>query len=193
MDVSNPSSQTADILKNYVNLKIDIILLNISKKLSNAASYIVFALIMGFIALFISLFLSLSLASWLADVLNMPGMGNLIVGFIYIVLAIILITFKEKLILNPIKKSMTSAMDFSDMHNDSSIGQGESIEEAIGNLNQELLNTEDAINDNITNIKEYYSFDQLKGRFIQSIVDNPKSILNTLLILREVIKSRKKK
>jgi len=189
----NPTNQSVDTLKNYINLKIDVILLRISKKMSNAAAYLVFAFIMGFIALFISLFLSLSLSTWLADVLNMPGMGNLIVSLIYIILAIILYIFREQIILGPVKRVMTSSMDFSEMHNGSSIAKGEDIEESIIRTKQELLDSEAAIDQNIEDIKRYYSFEQMKNRFIQSIYENPKSILNTLLILREVIKSRRKK
>ena len=189
----NPSNQTVDTIKNYINLKIDLILLRISKKMSNAAAYLVFAFVMGFIALFISLFLSLSLATWLANVLNMPGMGNLIVSLIYIILAIILYIFREQMILGPVKRVMTSSMDFSDMHNGSSIARGEDIEESIIRTTQELADSETAIDQNIEDIKRYYSFEQMKNRFIQSIYENPKSILNTLLLLREVIKNRRKK
>jgi ABC-type multidrug transport system fused ATPase/permease subunit len=189
----NPTNQSVDTLKNYINLKIDVILLRISKKMSNAAAYMVFAFIMGFIALFISLFLSLSLSTWLAVVLNMPGMGNLIVSLIYIILAVIIYIFREQMILGPVKRVMTSSMDFSEMHNGSSIAKGEDIEESIIRTKQELLDSEAAIDQNIEDIKLYYSFEQMKNRFIQSIYENPKSILNTLLILREVIKSRRKK
>jgi len=193
MEDQNPVFQTTDYLKKYINIKVDIILLNIGSKMGTASAYLVFAVVMGFIALFISLFLSLSLADWLANVLNMPGIGNLIVSLIYLILAIILITYKEKLIINPIKKTMSSAMDFSDLHNESSIRKDESVDEAINHLNTELINTEVAINENVDDIRNYYSFEQLKDRFLESIYQNPKSILNTLLILREIIKSRKKK
>ena len=189
----NPVNQTVDTLKNYINLKIDVVLLRISKKMSNAAAYLVFAFIMGFIALFISLFLSLSLSTWLADVLNMPGMGNLIVSIIYIILAIIIYIFREQIILGPVKRVMTSSMDFSDMHNGSSIAKGEDIEESIIRTKSELIDSEESIDENISDIKEYYSFEQLKSRFILSIIEDPKSILSSLLVLREVINSRKKK
>ena len=193
MEEQNPVFQTTDYLKKYVNLKIDIILLNISSKLSNAAAYFIFILILGFIFLFVSLFLSLSLASWLTNVLNMPGMGNMIVSLIYLLLGVILIVFREKLILGPIKKKMSADLDMSDLNETSSIGEHESIDDAINHLNNELSNTEESIDQNIAEIRDFYSFDQLKDRFLQSIYDNPKSILNTLLIIRELIKSRRKK
>lgn len=193
MEDQNPVLQTTDFLKKYVNLKIDIILLNVSSKLSNAAAYFIFIFILGFIFLFVSLFLSLSLASWLADVLNMPGMGNMIVSLIYLLIGVIVIVYREKLILGPIRKKMTADLDMSDLNTESSIKDHESISDAIEHLNSELNDTENSIDQNITEIKDYYSFDQLKDRFIQSIFENPKSILSTLLILRELIRSRKKK
>jgi len=189
----NPSKDTVSFLKNYVNLKTDIILLIISKKLSDAAAIFVFAIIMGFIALFISLFLSLSLSTWLADVLHMPGMGNLIVSVIYTILAIILFKFRNKLIINPIKELLSNSMDFSDLHNESSIRKGESIDDAIIHVKNKLQATEDNIDQNVIDIKTYYSFDELKNRFIESIYSDPKSILSTLMIIREIIRNRKKK
>ncbi len=193
MEEQNPVFQTTDFLKKYVNLKIDIILLNISNKLSNAASYFVFILILGFVFLFASLFLSLSLATWLANELNMPGMGNMIVSLIYIFIGAILLIFREKLILGPIRKKMSADLDMSDLNERSSIRKHESIDDAIDHLNNELSNTEESIDQNISEIRDYYSFDQLKDRFIQSIYDNPKNIINTLLIIRELLKSRKRK
>jgi hypothetical protein len=193
MKNNNPTLQTVDYIKTYVNLKLDIFLLNISKKMSNAAGYFVFAIILGFIALFISLFLSLSLAAWLADVLNMPGMGNLIVSAIYIFLGFIVFTFREKLIIKPVSRNMEKLMDFSDLHDKSSIGENMDIDTALDSLNQKLDNTETEIENNVNNIKDYYSYDQMKDRFLQSIMNNPKGLINTLLILREIIKSRKKK
>jgi len=189
----NPSNNSIDYLKNYINLKTDIILLIISKKMSDAAAVFVFAIIMGFIVLFISLFLSLSLSSWLADVLNMPGMGNLIVSLIYTIIAIFLYKYREKLIINPIKETMSKSMDFSDLHNESSIEKGETIDNSIEHAKVKLKGIEADIDQNVVDIKQYYSFDELKNRFIESIYSDPKSILSTLMILREVIKSRTKK
>ena len=189
----NPSNNSIDYLKNYINLKTDIILLIISKKMSDAAAVFVFAIIMGFIVLFISLFLSLSLSSWLADVLNMPGMGNLIVSLIYTIIAIFLYKYRDKLIIGPIKETMSKSMDFSDLHNESSIEKGETIDNSIEHAKVKLKDIEADIDQNIVDIKQYYSFDELKNRFIESIYSDPKSILSTLMILREVIKSRTKK
>ena len=193
MEFNNPSNQTVDIVKNYINLKIDIVLLSVSQKMSNAASIFVFAIIMGFIALFISLFISLSLSSWIANELNMPGMGNLIVSLIYIFIGSILYIYRRKLILGPVQRNMSKAMDFSDLHNKSSISKHQSIDESIVILKDELMKSEESFEDNLLDIKKYYSFEQLKERFVESIFNNPKSILSTLLILREVIKNRKTK
>jgi hypothetical protein len=193
MKNNNPALQTVDYVKSYVNLKLDIFLLNISKKMSNAAGYFVFAIIIGFIAIFVSLFLSLSLAAWLADVLNMPGMGNLIVSAIYILLGFILFKFREKLIIKPVSRNMEKLMDFSDLHDESSIGENMDIDTALASLNQKLENTETELENNVNNIKDYYSYEQMKDRFLQSIMNNPKGIINTLLILREIIVSRRKK
>ncbi len=193
MEFNNPSNQTVDIVKNYINLKIDIVLLSVSQKMSNAASFFVFAIIMGFIALFISLFISLSLSSWIANELNMPGIGNLIVSVIYLFIGSILYIFRNKLILDPVQRNMSKAMDFSDLHNKSSITKHHSIEESLEVLKNELIKSEDSFEENLQSIKDYYSFEQLKERLVESIFNNPKSILSTLLVLREVIKSRRMK
>jgi len=193
-DSNNPGKQTVPIIKRYINLKIDITLLQVSKKMSSAAAYFVFTIIMGFIALFISLFLSLSLASWIATTLNIPGMGNLIVGLIYLIIGTILYVFRNKLILQPVQKNMAKAMDFSDLNGSITKENTESIEDALGNLQKELALSEESLDYNLQDIKDYYSFEQMKDRFLDSILNNPKNILNVLLIVREIlVKKRKKK
>lgn len=188
----NPSKESIEYIKNYINLKTDIVLLIVSKKMSDAASIFVFAIIMGFVLLFVSLFLSLSLSSWLANELNMPGIGNLIVSLIYTIIAIILFKYREKLILSPVKELMSRSMDFSDLHNESSIEKDETIENSIEHAQTKLKDVEADIDQNIVDIKLYYSFDELKNRFVESIYSDPKSILSILMILREVIRNRSK-
>lgn len=193
MKSNNPAFETVDHIKSYINLKLDILLLNISKKLSDAAGYFVFAIIIGFIFLFVSLFLSLSLAAWLADALNMPGMGNFIVSGIYIVAGFIIFKFRDKLIIKPVSKNIGKLMDMSDLHQESSLGEDMNLDQAINSLSQKLQEAEQKIETNVSNIRDYYSYDQMKDRFLQSIMNNPRGIINTLLILREIIISRKKK
>lgn len=190
---NNPAFKTADLMKSYVNLRIDITLLAISNKMSHAAAYFVFAIIIGFIALFVSLFLSLSLSEWLADVLNMPGMGNLIVSLIYIILGIIIFIYRKPLILEPISKNIGSLVDMSDINSDSSIDEDRGLEGTLEHLKHKLEDTESSFDQNMADIKDYYSFEQLKDRFITSITSNPQNILNGLLILREIIVNRKRK
>jgi len=193
MRSNNPAFETIDYLKSYINLKLDVLLLNISKKLSDAAGYFVFAIIIGFIILFISLFLSLSLANWLTNVLHMPGIGNLIVSGIYIIAAIVVFIFRQKMIINPVSKNIGKLMDMSDLHQDSSLDGDESIDEALISIKQKLVYTESSLENNINHIKEYYSYENVKDRFLQSILSNPKGIISSLLILREMIINRKKK
>lgn len=193
MKNNNPTLNTVDYVKSYINLKVDILLLNISKKLSNAAGYFAFAIIIGFIFLFISLFLSLSLSEWLSEELNIPGMGNFIVSGIYILIGFIVFRFRERLIIKPVSENIGKLMDMSDLHQESNIKQDSNIDEALVSLKQKLKSTESDIENNITYIKDYYSYEQMKDRFLQSIMNNPKGIINTLLILREIFMSRKKK
>jgi len=193
MDQENPTTQSFSFIKDYINLKIDIILLSISDKLSKAASYMVFLIIMGFIGLFASLFLSLSLSDWLENVLNIPGMGNLIVSLIYILLGIILFIYRDRLIINPISKTISGLVDFTDL-NDSFFSENKKPStQSVEQLKEELADLEVSIDQNMADIKEYYSFNNLKNRFLESVISNPKSILNTLLIIREFVKNRKKK
>lgn len=193
MNDPNPTFQTVDHIKRYVNLKIDSVLLAISQKLSNAIAFFVFAMIMSFVFIFLSLFLSLSLSEWLANELNRPGVGNLIVSGIYLIIGLLIYFFRVKLILDPISKNVGNIMDMSDLNHASAIRGHESIENALENVNQQLRVAEGEIDKNIQDIKDYYTFEQLRDRFIMSLTTNPKNILHILMIIREVIKSRKKK
>lgn len=193
MDNQNPTLHTVDMVKRYVNLKIDITLIQLSKKLSNAAAYFVFALILGFLFLFISLFLSLSLADWLADVLHMPGMGNLIVSAIYLLLGALIYIFREPWILKPISKNMGMLVDMSDLNHETRLKDYPNLDSALSDLNVMLKESEKNIDKNIVDIKDFYSYEQMKNRFLKSIINNPQSILTALLFLREIIINRKKR
>jgi hypothetical protein len=192
MKKNNPAFDTVDDIKSYINLKLDILLLDISKKLSEASGYFVFVIIIGFIFLFVSLFLSLSLAEWLSEILHMPGLGNFIVSGIYIILGIFVYIYRNPLIIKPVSENMGKLMDMSDLRKQSLVNEETSIDEAMALLKQKLQNTENSIENNINNVKLYYSYEQIRDRFLESIMNNPKSILKTLLILREIIISRKK-
>ncbi len=193
MDNQNPTQHTVDMVKRYVNLKIDITLLHLSKKLSNAAAYFVFALILGFLFLFISLFLSLSLADWLADVLHMPGMGNLIVSVIYLLLGALIYIFREPWILKPINKNMGMLVDMSDLNHEARIKDYPTIDAALSDLIVMLKESENNIDKNLVDIKDFYSYEQMKNRFLKSIINNPQTILNVLLFVREIFINRKKR
>ena len=84
-------------------------------------------------------------------------------------------------------------MVLSDLHKDSAIDGSMDADTALQAMNQKLKDTERGIEDHVNNIKNYFSYEEMKDRFLQSIMNNPKGIINTLLILREIIVSRRKK
>jgi hypothetical protein len=96
-------------LKNYFETRWNLLVLNASEKASDIISSIASVFLIALCMAFVLLFLSISTALWIGNSLENNSMGFLIVALFYLVIAIVLIFFKDKLIKVPvINKILTS-------------------------------------------------------------------------------------
>lgn len=84
-------------------------------------------------------------------------------------------------------------VDMSDLNHETRLKDYPNLDSALSDLNVMLKESEKNIDKNIVDIKDFYSYEQMKNRFLKSIINNPQSILNALLFLREIIVNRKKR
>jgi len=197
---TNPINDLPNQIKNFLNNKTDLISLFAVKKIGQIIPPIVVGFIIAFTFLFFTYFISYSFIQWYADYIGKASTASLIVSGFYLAVSILVYVFRKPLVYNPIHKMIVSGLDFNDIHKSSNIGKVESFSD----LNKELERISDisekdeiAINDNIEEIKTYYSYDAIKTRFIDEVFQNPKPaisfILQSILSISSFRKRRKEK
>jgi hypothetical protein len=180
----NPVNELPVQLKKYINIRIDIISLHLSKKLYQGVSTLALSAVISFALLFFLFFGSYSFIMWYADYYGRPSTAAFIVAGFYLLVALVVFAFRKNLIYKPLKKSFFARMDFKEFHKESMVGpinsdedfarEMKKVEEKIDEIDREL----DYLSDEI---KDYYSFDEIKNRFIDQIFSNPKPIISSFM------------
>jgi hypothetical protein len=96
----------AEHIKEYVNTRISLVKLEIAEKVSRLGAWIIGVVLLFFILLFFIVFLSLSAAHGIGDALGKPYLGFLIMGGIYLLLALFIWWRKEKLLRIPLMNAI---------------------------------------------------------------------------------------
>ena len=99
-----------DNVKDYVEAKVDILKLKAIRKGAPMISNIIVGVALAFLAIFIIMFLSFSAAYAISDATDRPFLGFLIVAGFYILLAVLIVTLKNKLLTMPIMHSMLASL-----------------------------------------------------------------------------------
>jgi len=184
MSNSNPINDLPEQIKSYLNNKVDLISLFAIKKIGQIIPPIVVGFIVAFTFLFFTFFISYSFIQWYADYVGNASTASLIVSGFYLLTTITVFVFRKQLIYNPIQKNIISGTDFKEIHKTSNIARMESY----ADLNKQLETFIDKsdkddqeLSKNIESIKEYYSFDSIKSRFIDNILQNPRPAISLIL------------
>jgi hypothetical protein len=102
MEEKNKIERLISNIKLYAESKLDLAIINIQDKLSGVVALIASYLLLAFIAFFIILFLSLGAAWYIGETTGVPSMGYFSLAGFYLVTAILIYIFREKLIMAPI-------------------------------------------------------------------------------------------
>ena len=98
--------QLAEEVKQYVNVKIDLVKLNLAERLSGIVANSAAAIISAVIFLFFVFFLSIGLALFLSSVIGKSYAGFLIVAGIYLIMGLFIWYRRESLIQMPIMNAI---------------------------------------------------------------------------------------
>jgi len=180
----NPVNNIPGQIKKYFNLRIDMLAMHLSKKLYQGMSVFVLSAIVSFALLFFLFFASYSFIMWYSDYYGNSSTAAFIVSGFYLLIALIVFAFRKALIYNPLKKSVYNRMDFKEFHKETIIGKirnDEDFEQEIEKLDVEIEQAEQELDYSMDDIKEYYSFDAIKNRFVDDIFENPKPMISTVL------------
>ncbi len=108
--ISDNFSEITENIKEYVNLKIDILKLTLTEKFARLASFIVIMLIFFIIFLFFSLFVSLAFIFWFRDHAGPAYIGALIVAAFYLILGGLIYLLRNTLFINPLVAQLSQIL-----------------------------------------------------------------------------------
>ena len=180
----NPLNNAPEQIKKYINLRIDLLGLHVSAKLYSGLSIFILSAIVSFAVLFFLFFASYSFIMWYDDYYGNASTGAFIVSGFYLAIALFVFVLRKPLIYNPLKKSVYNRMDFEEFHKETVVGpirNDEDFAREINKVQEEMENNDREIDFVVDDVKDYYSFESIKTRFVDDIFANPKPMVSTLL------------
>lgn len=109
-NISDNFSSLTENIKEYVNLRIDLVKLILTEKLAKLASAFLIAVIFFILAMFLLLFISLAFVFWFGEELGPTWAGALIVTAIYIFGGLFIYLQRHKLFINPLVTQLTKIL-----------------------------------------------------------------------------------
>jgi len=108
----------AEHVKEYFNTSFEIVKLKVIDKSLAVVSQLISGIMLAIIFIIAFVFLSIGVAVWISSSMNNSFAGFLIVGGIYLVLALIINAGKEKLIITPVSNIFIKSIFKEDKEND---------------------------------------------------------------------------
>ena len=104
---SQALSDLADSIKRYLQLRLNIIKLEVMEKTARVVSLTIAAVFLLLVFVLFLLFVSLAAAGLAGDLLNSQALGYLCVAGFYLLLLILLFVFRRRLFLGAVIKHMS--------------------------------------------------------------------------------------
>jgi len=108
--ISDNFSSLTENIKDYVNLRIDLVKLVLTEKIAKLASAFLIAVIFFILAMFLLLFLSMAFVYWFGEEIGPIWAGALIVTAFYILGGILIYLQRHKLFINPLATQLTKIL-----------------------------------------------------------------------------------
>jgi hypothetical protein len=97
-------------VKEYVETRAKLMVVDTADKASSAVSSIAFWLLLTLSVTFVLLFLSIGAAIWIGHAYGETSMGFLIIGLFYLVVTLLVYAGRDKLIKTPVANSIISTI-----------------------------------------------------------------------------------
>ncbi len=114
MEQNNKVEKFLTDVKEYAEVRFDMVSLNIQDKFSDIVSSLVSIVVLSVLALLILLFAGLGAAIWLGEYLNNPPVGFFCITGFYVLLALVLFFNRERWIKFPIMNSLIKKIHLND-------------------------------------------------------------------------------
>jgi len=105
-EVKDRADNLFDHVKEYVEARYNLVVLETSNKVTDILSSIAVAVVVGLVGLFVLLFLSLAAAWWIGESTDSPALGFLLVAVFYAVVAGLLYAVRTKFIKLPVLNAL---------------------------------------------------------------------------------------
>jgi hypothetical protein len=103
-------SEISENVKAYIRLKIDLLKLTLTEKLSLIISALLISVILFLVFLFISMFISVAFIFWFRDHAGPLYVGALIVAGFYFLIGVIVFLMRNSLFIDPLVSQITKIL-----------------------------------------------------------------------------------
>jgi len=103
------AGETAEYIREYVKLQVDMFRLEMAERIAKVVSALVATLAIAALGLFALLMLMLAAAFYLGNLWGSYALGFLCVGGVYVLLAVLVVLFKERWLTNPLLTNIIRA------------------------------------------------------------------------------------
>ncbi len=186
-------------LKTYLNIRLNLLGLQISKRISALTSVLLTMIIMLFIAAMFLVMLSLALAWWLGSLLGSFPLALLIVAALYALLGVVVYAGRKRLFMEPIARKLNNTMAGGELHEtDIPISMRfSSIDDQILFMTKEVEKSELMLQNSYKNLTEELEPINLAKNMLGVVFNSPAITVSLLemaiRLLRSKRKSRKEK
>ena len=108
--ISDNFALLTENVKDYVNLRIDLVKLILTEKIAKLATFFLIAVIFFILAMFLLLFLSISFVFWFGKGIGPEWVGALIVAAFYVLFGIFIYALRHPLFIDPLVSQLTKIL-----------------------------------------------------------------------------------
>jgi hypothetical protein len=108
--ISDNFSSLTENVKDYVNLRIDLVKLILTEKIAKLASFFLISVIFFILAMFLLLFLSLAFVFWFGESVGPSWLGALIVTAVYVLGGCLIYFKRHQFFINPLVSHLSKIL-----------------------------------------------------------------------------------
>ena len=108
--ISDNFSMLTENVKDYINLRIDLVKLILTEKIAKLATFFLIAIIFFILAMFLLLFLSLAFVFWYGNDIGPAWVAALFVTAFYVVAGVLVYLLRHALFINPLVVQLTKIL-----------------------------------------------------------------------------------
>lgn len=182
-DGRDPYKDIAKDAKEYAQLQVQLMKLNLLGVLSQIASYMVVIVVAALLAMGAFLYLSMVVVVWMKELTGSWMYGFVLMGIVFLILLVLFVLLRRKLLLKPITKKMSNVLFSKEVE----------IEKEEKYLKQQISKQGKCVESDWDEIYQFWSFIPKATRFVRQVVGKIPVSLNILSFIFGLLKRRRKK